>query len=392
MNRLMDFYYDGVVISNEIDPNHAGGVRVKILGVTDGLKDEDQPFAIPASTSSMAVPTKGSLLEIIFDEGDVNKPKYFGSSVEGRYLPREYVDGYPNIAMTNLGGDLFTMFHDRKNKNTLITHPSNSAMIWDDFGKITHDSVNGYDNAGLGANDNRGSRIHSVLTEATIDVATCTPFGRGSVSRGSEYMGITHISKGTVDAVNGTGGIDSNTDADPFEPSGVDTSQVNQLLDAEGNFAGEVTFIRSPSIIELNDERKPTTIIIGISGNEDFVLTSKTITDKNTQLSAHYVVGKSSRPPDTASQGSDGDNSGGFAQFVELKNDATFGNTIPSKRNILTKANKDAISIMLIGTDPSEFSRTAYQNNTINIIKEHVKQNFKITDQDFVIQDVGFLG
>ena len=59
MTKLNDKYYDGIVVSDEVDPNHAGAVRTKIFGVTDELDDKDQPFAVPAVVNFSAVPTKG---------------------------------------------------------------------------------------------------------------------------------------------------------------------------------------------------------------------------------------------------------------------------------------------------------------------------------------------
>ena len=99
MGKLTDGYYDAIVISEDIDPKHAGAVRVKIYGVTDDLEKQHQPFAIPSAKSLMAVPTKGTLLRLEFDEGDVNKPKYFDFSAEKDYIPETYAADYPNIAV-----------------------------------------------------------------------------------------------------------------------------------------------------------------------------------------------------------------------------------------------------------------------------------------------------
>ena len=390
MGKLNDSYYDAIVISDEIDTNHEGAVRIKILGITDNLKNEDQPFALPSVDYMMAVPTKGSYLKVSFDEGDINKPKYFAVSAQKSYLPQSYVEEYPNISVNNLGGDDYIQYHDRNNKNTLTVHPSNATLIWNNFGEIVLDSENAYNNTGTGANEEQGTKIHSVLTEASIDIFTCKPFGRGIAKRGSEYLSVAHISKATVDAINGTGAIENNTEDNQFEPSGVDTSIVNNLYDTSGNITGDVTFMRSPSIIEIDSNRQPKTILIGMSGNNDFVHIAKNIISKNTQLSVHYLVGKKEVPVESGSAGEDIDMSGGFAQFVELKNDATYGSNLKSKYNSTIKGNKNSISIMLIGNDYNLI--TQYQRNAINTIIEHVKYTYKLKTEDMIIQEPGYIG
>ena len=72
MTKLNDKYYEGIVATDEVDPNHAGAVRIKISGVTDGLKKKELPWAIPSVVNLASVPTKGTLLEISFDEGDAD--------------------------------------------------------------------------------------------------------------------------------------------------------------------------------------------------------------------------------------------------------------------------------------------------------------------------------
>lgn len=81
---LFQAYYDGVVISDDVDPNHAGAVRVKIVGVTDDFDDTDQPFVLPCANSFMAVPTKGSWLRVEFENGDINNGRYTHVSADVR--------------------------------------------------------------------------------------------------------------------------------------------------------------------------------------------------------------------------------------------------------------------------------------------------------------------
>lgn len=397
MNLLTDKYYEGVVVSDEVDPYHAGAVRVRIIGITDDLKPNQQPWAIPSIQNHSGVPTKGTVLEISFDEGDINKPKYFNFSTEKSYLPAAYVQNYPHVTVVNLGGDFFKMFHDRNSKNTLITHPSNSVIAWDNFGTVIHDSDNGYENSGQGAKEQTGQKIHPVLTEGTIDIFCCTPVGFGDAHQGSEYLKVTHISKSTVDLINGiAGSSEGDTDEDPLTPTGVDTSILNPLLDSNGNVSTEVTFIKTSSFIEAKAKRKPTHILIATSGTDDFIDISKNILDKNNQISSHYVIGKEATASASDSEGNpDINRSNGFIQFIDIKNDSYLGSKIPSPKepNLFpsVKANKNAISIILIGTVAGEILRTTYQQKTINIILEHVKKTYNLKSSDLIVTDIGMM-
>src|SRR5574343_125381 len=146
MTLLKEPYYEAVVITDEIDPNHAGAVRVSVLGITDKWENQYQPFVVPAINGMQAVPTKGTLLYVSFDEGDINMGRYFFVAQDKNYLPAEYVSEYPNVAVTNLGDDTFILTHNRKTNISVITHPSDSSVTWDAFGAVTHDSDKGYTN------------------------------------------------------------------------------------------------------------------------------------------------------------------------------------------------------------------------------------------------------
>lgn len=395
MTVLDDKYYEGIVVSDEVDPNHAGAVKTRIVGVTDEIPDELLPWSIPAVVNFSAVPTKGSILEIVFDEGDVNKPKYFNATAEKNYLPDLYNSGYPNIAVANLGGDLFMMYHDRQNRGTQITHPSNSDIQWNAFGTIQHNSDNGYENAG-GFKQRKGTKNLPVLTEGTIDPFTCTPVGHGVIGntvvrQGSEYLQVTHVSKAKVDEINGIAQLPETTEANSLEESGIDEPITKPLLDSNGDQVGQATFFLSPSAIELGNDRKPTHVAIASSGNNDFVKTSKLFLNKNNQACAHYLIGTANTPPSSDSQGTDADPSTGFSQFVELKNDSTTGNNKLSPINPFNKANKNAITIMLIGTSPAEANRTSFQNEMVELIINHVKQNFSLKSSDIVVKELGGL-
>jgi hypothetical protein len=195
--------------------------------------------------------------------------------------------------------------------------------------------------------------------------------------------------------INGQSNANVNTDDSEFESTGTDESIVNSLLDGNGNKTMDVTFIKSPSFIEISSSRTPTHILIGASGNDEFVKTSKMFLDKNSKMSAHYLIGTTGDEPSNDSTPLENENkSTGFAQFVDIKNDTFLGSNSPSPKNPAlfpsVKANKNAITIMLIGKDLS--NKTTFQKSTFDAIKENIKYTYKIKDEDLIVKDVNALG
>lgn len=381
MGKLNDKYYDAVVVSDEIDPNHGGAVRALIKGVTDDLKPDEQPFILPSVNSMQAVPTKGTLLCVAFDEGDIYKGKYFHVSPEPRYLPDEYVSDYPNVAISNLGGDFFNLTHNRRTKESQVTHPSNSQITWTATGAVIHNSDKGYSNAGRGAINTQGTRIHSVLTEATIDPFTCTPVGNnvsnGGAYQGSEYMFVTHMSSAVADAINGRTNNDFSTveDREPSKEVGGSELESRELYDADGNVVGTVPFYPIESYIEVKD-KEITRIIVDKSGTDNFVESAAKITDGGNDMGVHYLIGRTEGTPpiDSERDGTDADKQKGFIQFVETKYDVHYMSE--AKTSSGDQANTGAVVIMLSGTGDSY---TKYQYETLSKLVTHIRYEGKNT-------------
>lgn len=380
MSVLNDKYYDAIVVNDDIDPNKQGAVRVRVIGVTDGLSDDEQPFAVPAVSTSSNIPYKGYHLKVEFDDGDVNKPKYTSMSVERNVYPSESVSGYPNVVVANLGGEFFNLVHDRKERISVIQHPSNSKLTWNSRGQIILDSDKAYANAGMGASNNAGTKVLSVLTEGTIDVFCCTPVGNGvgtgGAYQGSEYLFTSHIAKDTVDAINGKVNTDVDNTEDPVDDTGETTEVLRDITDSEGNLIGYVDFIKTETFLPV-DKDKVSAVIITNSGNKDFVLTMSNLLSNSNNGSVHYVIGTDFAVPDMDSildNGTKSTNiSGGFAQLVELRDDSTYASSAINPQTD-EKANKNAIIIMLIGDGITGY--TDYQYKTINNVVNTVRASF----------------
>jgi len=339
---MLDQIYDAVVITDEIDPNHAGAVRVKIIGVTDDLDDKDQLFVLPVVSSFMAVPTKGTYLRVEFEDGDIHRGRYTHASADLSYLPKEYVDGYPHVAVTNLGSDLFHMIHYRNTKETIIKHDSSSSITWTSEGRLIHDSDIAYQNAGYGAKNGNGRKIQAVLTGGSIDPFCCTPIGS---SNGSEYLWVSHISKKTVEGP-------KPSVEDIADTSMLEVGQNRPLLD------DTVEFIESPSKT-LSGTRDINWVLVTISGGNDFITVYNDIMDETKNLSYHYVIGtdaSDSLPTQSlvpsisgSSRNADEEKSPkGFTQFVELNNISAFGVSTDSGFGDGSKVGARSITVCLI--------------------------------------------
>jgi hypothetical protein len=341
--KLNNSLYDATVISAETDRTLSGAVRVSIIGVTDGIEDEVQPLALPALNNMMAVPTKGTHLKVYFEEGDVHQPVYLGVSPQTSFLPDEYRDNYPNVAVSNLGSDFFQKIHNRAEKSTRIEHDSNSIVTWDALGVITHDSEKGYENTGFGAKQNNGKPIQPVLTEGTIDIFTCTPFAGGS-----EYLKVTHISKASVlGTIERQQQLNATTTVSE-EDTGFDAPVTKPLL------SGTVEFLQAKNSINISN-RKVKIILIGNTGINDFSNSLNSIL--NSSVSAHYVIGKSS---------------GELIQMIDLTKGGTFGSK--GIWNKETSINKITISVLLCGDGKSAFTPDQYNN--LNSIVANARQQF----------------
>ena len=340
-----NIYYDAQVISDEIDPNKNGAVRVKILGYTDSYAEDEQPFVFPALIGTFAVPESGSKLQIKFDHGDINMGRYYFVSVDDSYIPKEYKDNYPYVAITNLGAFDFYMSHDRSTNTTVINHPSNTTITIDGLGEITHDAESGY--------TNDVGKVFPVITEASIDIFCCTPIGDG---QGSEYLSITHISKNTVSAINGA--IAKTPDAQPVYTVEYDE---RDILDINGNSNGTVEFLSTESYAS-NPSKKYNKIIIVHSNDVSFIDMAGKFMDESNSLSCHYLIGHNAMS-DTST---DFD---GFSQFVELMDEVNYKPTVVM--NDGTPINKNSVIIMLV--NDGTLAITDYQYTTLSLVIANIR-------------------
>ena len=340
MLNLKDKSFDGIVVDSAIDPGKHGAVRVKIIGLTDDLENKFQPLAIPVVNGMTAVPTVGSKLRIYFEDGDIHQPKYTHVSANTGVLPGDYVDEYPNVSYTNMGGDEFYNVHNRATKNTTFFHPSNSTLTWDSFGKVTHDSDTGSEVAGRGAKQGQGAKIQPVLTGGTVDLFTATPFG---ADQGSDYFEVTHMArKKSGQSISELGpGLDTNT---------LDETGGSATLDGE-----TIDFSPSSNYVETDSREMDDTnvLLVSNSGGTSFTTVVDNITSgSDDSSSAHYVV----------------NTDGMVVQCIDPQFASFMGSKVDNEND--EGYNINSISVIVVG---NSFEFTPGQFDRINQIIRHLK-------------------
>ena len=369
----LPFYY-GQVVGTMVDTNHTGAVQAVIKGVTDDWKVEEQPWVYPQLGLGLeAVPQEGYWLLIRFLNGDIMQGLYYGVSATPSFLPREYTENYPFLAVANLGEHNFLYTHNRDTHVTKIENPGNGSNItWAPNGAITIESDS--------YSSEEGAKSLPVLTEGTIDIFTCMPVGHGEsgVTQGSEYLAVSHISAMTIETLRGAGPQEEKA---PKADEVADGTNVAELYDANGNVV-ETVPIEScgPDGFAVRNGKKATHILICCTEGTAFARKLSDFMSTDAKSVPHYLVGLGAGMPDEI--GSNDVNpveltNNGFAQFIELNNDSTFGKDMKLTQLRGKKANVDAIVVMFYG----DGSLNQFQQDKLALIRTSAVKTFGLDDE-----------
>ena len=382
---LPDKDYICQVVGGSNDTMHRGAVRVKILGLTNEFEDDDQPYVYPALTSGLQqVPQIGYYLRVRFMDGDVHCGYYYGMSATPNYLPGDYSEYYPDVAVANLGEDGFFYTHNRKTHITNIENPgNNTTLVWDASGFVTYEAATAAD-SGMGAKEGSGENVQHVLTEGTIDIFTCMPVGHNrkmsGIGQGSEYLGVSHISQATIDAFRkGDAKEPDEPPADTVTDADIPTMDI---IDADGDVVRTVQLDSTDNMISRTGKQVKRIIVCHSEGECFPIMAEKFI---STTSNAHYLVGRADGDPEILSD-VDGNKSAlrntGFYQFIELANDCgMFGSSTIDGQ----KANVDAVVIMLIGSATGDF--TSFQREIVDKLVVHIRTTYKNKDIPVYVPD-----
>ena len=370
--RLLHPYYYGEVVGVAVDPSKLGAVQARIVGITDTWEEKFHPWVYPQLMQGLVqVPQKGHWLLVKFKDGDINQGMYYAISPTKNFTPEQYMDGYPNVAIMNLGETGYLYTHNRSTHITTVTNPGNFAnLTWTETGEITLDSAN--------HSDEVGRQTVPVLTEATIDIFTCRPVGSNTsgIRAGSEYLSVAHISKQTIDLLRGAGsGMVQKAEAS-VEPVG-DGTETRDVIGTEKEYG--IPFVDSPAAIRRT-AKTAKRILIWATGDTPLTEALGIYTSDSAKTSAHYLVGLQDGDVDVPgnTNGPDGKplyKNAGFVQCAELDDDATLGSDM-TDRTIPGKPNVDAVSVLFYGNGVLN----DYQQARLSDIVNHVKKKFKLDE------------
>ena len=357
-----------------VDTNHTGAVQAVIKGVTDDWKVEEQPWVYPQLGLGLeAVPQEGYWLLIRFLNGDIMQGIYYGVSATPSFLPREYTENYPFLAVANLGEHNFLYTHNRDTHVTKIENPGNGSNItWAPNGALTIESDS--------YSSEEGEKSLPVLTEGTIDIFTCLPVGHGEsgVTQGSEYLAVSHISALTIENLRGSGFME-----EPAPKKDEDHDGVNliDIVDENVNVIETVPLEECGSdALVVRHGKKPTHMLICCTESVPFSSKLADFTSTDAKSAPHYLVGVGDGKPDvigTNDAKMDELTNNGFAQFIELTNDATFGKDMKIKQLRNKKANVDAIVVMFYG----DGTLNDYQLAKLSILRTNASKQFSLDDE-----------
>ena len=183
--------YVGKVVDNN-DPLKLGRCRVRVFGVFDNsISNDDLPWAMPnntfvgSKTGSFIIPPKDAIVNVYFDDWDVNLPHYTTKVIDQNNLPKNYAKNYPDN-MVFFETDNGTSFEiDRSNEDVTFTHADGTVVKIDgNLGdvtfkhksgtKITVDGVTG--DLTFDGNLNTTIKHKGILT---VEGSTVTPTGSG---------------------------------------------------------------------------------------------------------------------------------------------------------------------------------------------------------------------
>jgi hypothetical protein len=144
--------YIGPVVDNN-DPEKIGRVRVKVMDVFDGLKDEEIPWASPwkdLNGNQFNIPDKGKVVTVIFENGNKNNPEYISSDHYNENLENKLkqLSKSDYSSMKSLLYDHKTQIYVNDSEGLKLDHKFNNINIKEDSINLNLKDNNGWINIG----------------------------------------------------------------------------------------------------------------------------------------------------------------------------------------------------------------------------------------------------
>jgi len=138
---LHDNDFVGIIVENK-DPLFSGRCQVRPFRLLDGVEDKDLPWAIPINSTifagngagSLSVPKKGTIVRILFNNGDIYSPEYTTIQNIDTQLIQKIKDDYEGTHV---------LLYDPIENLSIIYQPNLGIQLFykDSFIQISPDSM-----------------------------------------------------------------------------------------------------------------------------------------------------------------------------------------------------------------------------------------------------------
>lgn len=142
--------YRGTVVDNK-DPLGAGRIRVRVLAIYDGVRDEHLPWSQYADpfmgggddVGGLFVPDVGARVWVFFENADFMTPVYFAGAPAKPHFPSEKSNGeYPfNRVLKTKAGHVIEIDDSPGEERIKITHKSGTYDLIDKDGNVVQNIV-----------------------------------------------------------------------------------------------------------------------------------------------------------------------------------------------------------------------------------------------------------
>lgn len=138
-----EHYHMAKVIDNSGDPDKLGRIKIMVYGLMDKIPEGDLPWATPLQGlgGSLIVPKVGALVQIYFQDEDLNNPFYTCVISNRNNTPDELSEDYPDTMVLLSNDDGMKMTYNRKSFEFVFRHSSGTIFTINSLGNLDLDTT-----------------------------------------------------------------------------------------------------------------------------------------------------------------------------------------------------------------------------------------------------------
>lgn len=150
-NSYSDVYFKGTVIANndsgEVDLKYTERIKVQVPGLFDSTDPAQLPWCIPfkgrlfgskVGQGVFSVPSIGSIVTVVLQQGDPHNPAYIGSLLLEANTVAEFLVNYPNrYGLKDPAGNIIYIDTTAGQVTIHLEHKSGTQIHIDDTGNVT---------------------------------------------------------------------------------------------------------------------------------------------------------------------------------------------------------------------------------------------------------------